>query len=336
VTVIADRFEVDRGNGMTDTRYGIYDDEARPGVILFGAGASFACDAVLPSRPPLGAELYAQLREQCPTWAAIRIDLDEGFERLDEAGIRCDFERGMANVQKKLPMEFWTLLREMAVFFTQFTADGTGRDAYSRLIGSVRSAGMLEGVLFSTLNYERICETAAAGLGLSVNYARHPVEDGDAIWLHKLHGSCDFMPPEDKEAGAPDVTSAGDLLRRLQVMSRMEHPLMTLYTPEKGIVGKHPSWLLAMIRDWTKVVATCRQICVVGVAPPVPSIPDADSHVWRPIRETTASVSYVGLEADFLRLQSIRGASPCEHLGVSFAECVDAVAMRMSAAGVSE
>ena len=82
-------------------------------VILFGAGATYGSEAVAPSIPPLGADLFDELRAAYPqAWGTIPDEQRPSFVPNFELGMRDVWESGSHTGP--------TLVRCMAHYFTRF------------------------------------------------------------------------------------------------------------------------------------------------------------------------------------------------------------------------
>lgn len=152
-------------------------------TFLFGAGASAGAGSILPERPPLGAELFKELRRLCPrTWGSLSASMATDLE--------LDFEAGMGRVAEEMSVVVPSLMRDMAVYFIQFRSIGRG-SLYDRLIRDLEERGLLGSAVFSTLNYECILEYALLEAGLQIDYFGN---SGIGVQqILKLHGSCNMF-----------------------------------------------------------------------------------------------------------------------------------------------
>ena len=114
-------------------------------IFLFGAGASAGAGCVLPERPPLGTQLFPELRRLFPgSWGSLPSSIQGRLE--------IDFEDGMAMAAQQIGMAVASLMRDMAVYFVQFRPVERG-SLYNRLVQYLRDRGLLDRTIFSTLNY---------------------------------------------------------------------------------------------------------------------------------------------------------------------------------------
>lgn len=93
-------------------------------VILFGAGASAFSEPSGVPVPPVGLRLFDCLAEQGGVAASVNGPMRDAF--------RQNFERGMALFYQQREHDTSALLREMAIYFSQFYA--TEESCYRRLV----------------------------------------------------------------------------------------------------------------------------------------------------------------------------------------------------------
>src|SRR5208282_5526014 len=137
-------------------------------AFLLGAGASLGAGHTLPTRPPLGNELYDALAREYPgTWGPESIIGCKYADQLS-ANIEETFANEICRWYPALHVLEW--YRDMARFFAKFSLDGTGQDLYTRLLEFLKSTDMLLAATFASLNYDCLLELAAVGLGSNVNY----------------------------------------------------------------------------------------------------------------------------------------------------------------------
>ena len=80
-------------------------------TFLFGAGASAFSGECYPTTPPLGADLFSELRRRGGVAAEVEEDLVDLFG---------DFEAGMAEFRRRHEVKTSALLRDMARYFAEF------------------------------------------------------------------------------------------------------------------------------------------------------------------------------------------------------------------------
>src|SRR3972149_5168023 len=162
-------------------------NSGRMTLVLTGAGASCGCEYVYPKQPPLGNQLYDELANFFPcSWGRIT-----GMQAVQ---FRQNFEAGMDSIWQHQSPIVPPLMRDMAIYFSQFHPDGSFSDLYSRLLMYILKNNMGERIILSTINYECILELAISSLGLQADYFSDSPSNKEKITLWKLHGSCNFMP----------------------------------------------------------------------------------------------------------------------------------------------
>lgn len=263
-------------------------------VVLFGAGASFGAGEIVPRPPPLGYDLFPALRRLFSTWRAI--------PEADAALFAGDFEAGMATVVDRYSMAVGPLMQEMALFFSGFGQRQGSSNLYTRLI---ERAADCRDVIWSTLNYECLLEVAAARTGRSVHYFGEPGEElEEALPIWKLHGSCNFKVT-GLQAGrgvhyGTGVVFGGGIepidpsqVRAVYTANTSLYPAMALFAPDKPI-AMSPAPIKEAQDRWAAHVLAAEQVVVVGVNPN-----PGDEHIWTPLAETEAEVSFVGSAEPF-------------------------------------
>lgn len=302
----------------------------RPRVILFGAGASYGAEEVVPFRPPLGAGLFDELRKAYPdAWGKVPDSRRPEFVPNFEPGMKAIWDAGTHDSP--------VLLRCVAHYFTQFRA--AHGNAYSRLFEHLESRGALHGTYFSSLNYECVLEIAARQYGFKeINYdAKSPTAPGTlAAW--KLHGSCNFLPAS--VAGGAGVISYGASMvswdgevrivdpidARKFIENSAFYPAMAVYMQGKP-VHSHPALIKEWQDRWASAIAAARSIGIVGVAPN-----PADDHLWKPLSEADCPIVAIGDRNAFDSWAStVRGARPTRVIGMKFAESLPEFAKAFAA-----
>ena len=127
-------------------------------LFLFGAGASFGSGPCSPNPPPLGGELFGELRKGGGVAARVSEDLAELFRR--------DFEAGMDRFWRD--HNTWTseLLRDMARYFAVF--EPSEGNHYMALIAAL--GGTRKKAVFATTNYDLLIEHAIVRSGFLISY----------------------------------------------------------------------------------------------------------------------------------------------------------------------
>ncbi len=282
-------------------------------VVLFGAGASYGSGAVAPRQPPLGSELFAVLRRLYSSWRSVPDEAAAQFDR--------DFEAGMAEVVAKYSMAIAPLMQDLAVFFSIFGVADSGDNLYSALLG--RASGRKD-ILWSTLNYECILETAAAR-SKRISYFGEPEEtDASSVPVWKLHGSCNFKvtgleATRGVSFGTGVVFGGGiepinpGAVRAHYKGNTALYPAMALYAAGKAI-AMSPAPIVGAQQRWAAHVLRADRVLVIGVHPNV-----GDAHIWESVARTDADLAYVGGQSSFEQWRDnhrIRKAS--RHLGATW------------------
>ena len=157
-------------------------------VIFFGAGASRGAGIFMPETPPLGRELFGELRRHfCRSWGNLPNSLADEFEKEPL------FERGMTILWNDYSQYVPELMQQMCLYFIQFRSKKPGETLYDRLLQKISEYQILDQVALSTINYECLIERAATSSGLAIEYFSMPLSK-NAVSLWKLHGSCNFWP----------------------------------------------------------------------------------------------------------------------------------------------
>jgi hypothetical protein len=275
-------------------------------VFLFGAGASKGAGHILPYDPPLGTELYGRLEERfLKEWGP--------GSRLGQyaLGLRQNFEKTMFNEvcrwNPSINILEWQ--RKMALYFSSFGLDSTGEDLYSKLLSSLRDMGIIRKSIFGSLNYDCVLEQAAYELGLQVNYSCGETEN-NTLCILKVHGSCNFITEDIKQMrryltnAYSHINCGMNCLRPVDVEKALEqrfsdsnasyYPVMSLYSFGKNSLVAGPR--IQEIRNtWRQCVSSASVVAIIGVSPNC-----EDTHIWNPIKETSAAkLFYIGSQGHF-------------------------------------
>lgn len=299
-------------------------------VILFGAGASYGADAVLPSRPPLGAGLFDALQREYPdAWGKLPASRRSEFVPNFEPGMKAIWDAGTHDSP--------ILLRCVAHYFTQFRA--AHGNAYSRLFEHLESRGALAGTYFSSLNYECVLEIAARQYGFrQVAYDASTPTTSETIAVWKVHGSCNFLPAS--VSGGASVISYGASMvswdgevrivdpvdARQFIEASAFYPAMAVYMQGKP-VHSHPGLIKELQNRWTSAIGSARSIGIIGVAPN-----PSDDHLWRALADAACPIVAIGDEGAFNRWATEeRGGRVTRVVGSKFADSLTAFAKEFAA-----
>jgi hypothetical protein len=290
-------------------------------LILFGAGASFGAGEILPERPPLGNQLFAELARSFPgSWGSMPAELNRLFA--------ANFERGMELLWKQFSPVVPGLMQHMAIYFVQFRPRQPGETLYCKLIRQIEAAHGRERVLLSTLNYECLLEQSVWSAGVPVNYGEFP--DPGAITIWKLHGACNMFPDGIMATRAASFSSGATFGTGIRVAKDFNEvlefclgdnalpPVMCLFMPEKPVQAS-PSAIGALQAAWRARVMEAEKVAVVGVFPNL-----QDTHVWNALADAPGHLYYVGGEAPFREwVDQHRSGKPATFLGERFDAAFD-------------
>jgi len=219
-------------------------------VFLFGAGASFGSKDCLPRPPPLGANLFKELRALGGTAAGIDDSLAARFE---------NFEVGMAEFRATRDHELTPFLLEMGHFFSSF--EPGPHNYYRKLLEVILKSNLK--IVLSTLNYDLLIEHAILHVGRAYCYAQN---SGPALSLLKIHGSCNFVPDVPgvfrnlQFSGCQTIIDAPAKplsiaeTRQFYSTEQAFPPVMSLYAKGKNVVSC-PKFVETQLRDWGRAIA---------------------------------------------------------------------------------
>lgn len=292
-------------------------------VFLFGAGASFGAGGILPEPPPLGAQLLPALASLFrSSWGQLPSDI--------AAAMADDFESGMAQIYERFSPAIPSLMREMALYFSEFRPY-QGTSLYCKLVRDV--AECLDVVAFSTLNYECVLEYSLASAGRPIDYFGQHQLGTSPVW--KLHGSCNMFAEQIQaqgieygsgiifEAGVRASLDRNEIVRQC-VGGNALAPVMSLYMAGKPLAIS-PSAISSIQKLWADAVRAATAVICVGVRPHEP-----DSHIWTPLAETAASLFFVGDEAGFERWTTKSGRAGTT-LGHRFSDAYGSIVQTVKA-----
>lgn len=260
-------------------------------AILFGAGASYGVGDIVPERPPLGNQLFAELA-RCfrGSWGSLPAEVAQLFAE--------NFEKGMALLWERFSPSVPTLMQHMAIYFVQFRPRSPGATLYCRLVRAIETASARERVLLSTLNYECLLDHSIWHMSVPVNYGDFPNGGGITVW--KLHGACNLLPVGIAATRGVSFTSGvgfGTTIRPAKDLNEILEfclgdnslpPVMCLFMPGKPIQVSAGS-ISGVQAAWREKVMTADRVAVVGVFPNV-----EDTHVWDTLANIQGELIYVG------------------------------------------
>ena len=266
-----------------------------PTLVLLGAGASHGSEPDRSNKtPPLGDRLFEEL---CKL-GGIASRLPEDFKTIFEQG----FELGMWAFNNRMNVGLQAFHREMSSYLADFAP--TPDSHYIGLLKLLRSRN----VIFSSLNYDMMLEEAAFALGMNVSYGldRHL----NTIRLLKSHGSINFWPEFPSEAfeynlisncgaalSAPIRPVDREAAKHRCLAETTFSPAISMYAKGKK-VSVCPGFVQKQQDMFSIACRRAARIFVVGVR-----VVSEDSHIWGPILNSGADVTYFGNEADEVELR---------------------------------
>lgn len=267
-------------------------------LFLFGAGASFGSGPCHPNNPPLGWDLFAELRKRPGVAATASEELAAVFAK--------DFEEGMDQFLHTRNVDASALLRDMAAYFATFEPlDGNLYFEIIKLVGGDRKKA-----IFATANYDLLFELAVCASGLTVSYTTDV--DRGSIPVLKIHGSCNFLPPRDLDirgigfvqppeataaivdAPAYVATSTRQVLEFCESGTALA-PAIALYHSSKRVLYC-PDIVRRQQEQFLASISAASRIFVIGLR-----VHPSDSHIWTPLARAKAPLYYVGKKVDLDR-----------------------------------
>jgi hypothetical protein len=156
-----------------------------PRLLLFGAGASYGSMNAFPNVPPLGKDLYDDLRKIYPkAWGVLPEEKRPLFVP--------NFEPGMKELWESNWHGTSDLMRCLGDYFARFRLEN--QNTYARLIEHLEYHGTIEGTTFSSLNYDCLLEYAIRYRRLQMRYDSGEPSTKTTASVLKIHGSCNFLP----------------------------------------------------------------------------------------------------------------------------------------------
>ena len=267
-----------------------------PTLVLLGAGASYGSEPDVGSRtPPLGDYLFRELCKLEGVASRVPEDIKAVFDQ--------GFELGMALFYERMDVQLQAFHRELSSYLADFVP--TPQSYYVKLLQLFRGRN----VIFSSLNYDMMLEEAAQLIGMKVSYGldRHP----SAVRVLKPHGSINFWPdlPPEMFKNCTFSGCGSALTAPVRPLDRKSAKhrcgIDTSFSPAISMYakGKKVSVCPDFVRDQqTMFAVSCRRasrIIVVGVR-----VIAEDLHIWEPILNSGAEITYFGADLDEFELRS--------------------------------
>jgi hypothetical protein len=297
-------------------------------IFLFGAGASYGAGSVLPERPPLGYQLYPILENIYPgTWGGLPNNIKQAFCE------GANFELGMKLVYEQFGSSIPILMRDMAIYFIQFRPYNKST-LYCRLIQELKKIGLINRCLFSTLNYECVLEYSLIEQGFSISYFDD--ENSLTIPVWKLHGSCNMFAQNIQvsqevvystgivwEGGVQAFLDPNIVIQHCLVETGLA-PIMCLYMDGK-VLSVSPSNIKQLQQTWADRVNNAEAVFSIGVSPNL-----QDKHIWEPLRDSNASLYFIGDQNALENWQKISRAGSTFFLDSKFDIAYPSLLRRLS------
>jgi hypothetical protein len=256
-------------------------------LVLFGAGASYGSD--WSGTPPLGCDLFDELcRFNSTGWGTLPDELVVIFRK--------DFEEGMSKVSDFNPHRMPILQRAMAAYF--FNYKPTTNSLYLRL--AERLAKRSWNGAFTSLNYERLFELCLGHSGIRPVVGRE-TEGNNEIELILPHGCCHIFCDAVRGSSSGvsfsgiGVSTDGNVSvvsDTTQFNSRIQNdafpPVMSYFEPSKR-TSTGVSFIASQRKRWGELVHSASKLAVIGVG-----VRSVDTHIWKPIRESSCRIVYCG------------------------------------------
>jgi hypothetical protein len=261
-------------------------------VFLFGAGASNGSGPCRSKSPPLGRDLFAELRAQGGVAATFPDDLARAFQ---------DFEAGIALLYEERNQDLVPFLLQMAGYFVHFCPAPGNR--YIELVAMLKRLYVRP--VFVTLNYEMMLEHAIQANGFLPYHGLTAEPPRGHVRVIKIHGSCHFLP----DAGGANFqwenctfeSDTGSILEGKVLPARtsdevyaflarqtMLAPAMAMYAKGKRVLHC-PDFIKQLTASWVRVSKDTKRIIIIGVA-----VNEEDKHIWGTLADSTAPLYYVG------------------------------------------
>lgn len=288
--------------------------------VLFGAGASAFSEPNNFPTPPLGENLFAELRQAGLISSDLNGEIREVFENEG-------FETGMSLLNQRTNRDYNPLLKATALFLSQFLPS---KDNYYRTFIS-KISHRLNRFTIGTLNYDNLIEHSALNLGISISYSF--AHRQRVLSVLKLHGSSGFVPDLGSNTITNFTSSGCDVDIEAPVKHLIDYedikrwcatdhthslaPVMSMYmrgkrTPVcRGEVNRQRS-------EWAAALRRAEICYVVGVK----TVPE-DTHIWDPLFESRCRIAYVNPDPrDFLELARERKRKYAFHHSNTFRDFV--------------
>jgi hypothetical protein len=247
---------------------------------------------VFSKTPPLGDKLYKILQKKFKrTWGSI----PEEYEGI----FRVHFEDGMGRlVQEAKDEQKWNLAalnKDMARYFSRFRIGQTQNNLYCKVITQYLELLRDRQLILGTINYDCLLDFAIQNEGQRIAY----LDEHEGILLHKIHGSCHFIPEQDQIKCKNFSNFGGEFnsgiktaplnenIERWIIKHKVE-PAMRLFTEGKDILACR-DLLERILQEFQDQVNKSDFIVIIGVKPN-----PADKHIWGSLADMKGDVVLCG------------------------------------------
>lgn len=280
---------------------------------LFGAGASFGAGSILPEKPPLGFQLFNELRSLYKsTWGSLPPKIDELFEE--------NFEKGMKEIWESNSQSIAPLMQNMSEYFISFRPVNNS-SLYCKLITELIKFGKIKNTSFSSLNYDIILEISLLTNNRKIDYFNN-ITDKNRNEVLKIHGSSNFFAHgisagKGVSYGSGVTFNTGikasfdlnEILKQNLIFSGLA-PVMSLYMEGKP-VNIAPTVINEIINRFKKKINQAEKVFIIGVKPII-----EDNHLWDCFSNFNGNIFYVGSKNDFKEFSKMK--INANHLGEYF------------------
>lgn len=295
-------------------------------LFLFGAGASKGSLDCRPYPPPLGCQLFDELRNEGGIASTIGGKLADLFRK--------DFEKGMDAFIDERNTDVIEFLRDMAKYFAQF--EPGPNNLYRKLIMDLQ--GSKDKYIFSTINYDLLIEIAANQSGFNISHTGFSVPE-DNILVIKMHGSCNFLPevqPGQIRNVKLDVPRTGgafdapvypgtpqEVIEFCNIQDSVA-PAIAAYAHSKwrpicqNFIKKQQEY-------WEREVSRAERIFIIGAGVHI-----QDTHIWQTLERSLGFLIYVDPNPkQFLSWASDRNRDFVDCIPLSFEKALPVIVKQL-------
>jgi hypothetical protein len=280
---------------------------------LFGAGASYGAGSILPEKPPLGFQLFNELKKLYKsTWGSLPNEINILFEQ--------NFEFGMKEIWKLHSHSIAPLMQNMSEYFIAFRPVNNS-SLYCKLIKELISKNKIQNTSFSSLNYDIILEQSLIVNNRVIDYFNNQTSTNKNEVL-KIHGSSNYFAHgitagKGVSYGSGAIFNSGiqasfdtNLILQQNLVSSGLAPVMSLYMEGKPI-NIAPNAIKEIVKRFKFKIEESNKIFIIGIKP----IPE-DNHIWNCFEDFKGTLFYIGNKNDFKEFSRLK--IKAIHLGEYF------------------